>query len=297
MANTNSIPWSQTPDYLNMSCTQPQPGDMTAYDPPRRTGASPSDVTTIQQRSGENRERFSIVSWRVKVSSDGRDSQKSVVARLTQQQIRDNTTRGTTPGLINPLLPDTPENRMALPGSGNQGTIPSSSTSASRPSHKRKAVTSSRKADTNDSSDSDFDPMNDEGAEPFPRSKRPKKAASNLQEIYVSSSSSSFSSSPSYSTPSQILERGSGKAVSINRSHEAARLEEEQDRNNTRTTTFEPPSTASISYGKKRKLDPDDDYSDSGHDSGSLKRRSRRLGNIGRRSTSTRKNPWQHCVF
>lgn len=48
MANTNSIPWAQTPDYLNMSRTQPQPGDLTAYDPPRRTGASPSDVTTFK---------------------------------------------------------------------------------------------------------------------------------------------------------------------------------------------------------------------------------------------------------
>ena len=296
MANTNSIPWAQTPDYLNMSCTQPQPEDLSAYDPPRRTGASPSDVTTIQQRSGKNGERFSIVSWTVKPSSNGRDTQKNVVARLSPQQIRDNTPQGTTPGLINPLLPDTPENRIPFPGSGNQGTITSSSISASRPSHKRKAVMSSRKAGTKDSSDSDFNPMNDEEAEPFPKSKRPKKAVSNLQEIYVSSFSSSFSSSPSNSTPSQKPERGSSTTVSTNRNHEAARLEKERDRNITQTTTFEPPSIVSISYGKKRKLDPDDDFSDSGHDSGSLKRRSRRLGNIGRRSTSIRENPWHHCV-
>lgn len=245
-------------------------------------------INAIQQRSGKSRERFSIISWRVKVSGDGRDTQQCVLARLTQQQIRDNTTRGTTPGLINPLLPDTSENRIALPGTGHQGTIPSSSTSASCPSHKRKAVTSARKADTNESSDSDFDPMNDEGAEPFPRSKRPKKAASNLQKTYVSSSDC---------PPIRKREPGSGKTVSTSCNHEATRLQEERDRNITQTTTFEPPSIVSISYGKRRKLDPDDDYSDSGHDSLSLKRRPRRLSNIGRRSTSIRKNPWHHCVL
>lgn len=48
MANSNSIPWAQNPEYLEMSRTHPQPGDLTAYDPPRLIGASPTDVTTFK---------------------------------------------------------------------------------------------------------------------------------------------------------------------------------------------------------------------------------------------------------
>lgn len=48
MANSNSIPWAQTPDYLNMSRTHSLPGEPTAYNPPRRTGASPADVTSFK---------------------------------------------------------------------------------------------------------------------------------------------------------------------------------------------------------------------------------------------------------
>lgn len=48
MAHSIGIPWAQTPDYLNMSCTQLQPGDLTAYDPPRHTGASLADVTSFK---------------------------------------------------------------------------------------------------------------------------------------------------------------------------------------------------------------------------------------------------------
>ena len=48
MPNSRRMLWSQTPEYLNMSRTQLQPGDLTAYDPPRRTGASPADVTSFK---------------------------------------------------------------------------------------------------------------------------------------------------------------------------------------------------------------------------------------------------------
>lgn len=48
MANSNSIPWAQTPDYLEISRTEFRPGDLTAYHPPRFIGYSPTDVTTFK---------------------------------------------------------------------------------------------------------------------------------------------------------------------------------------------------------------------------------------------------------
>ncbi|KAL8812139.1 MAG: hypothetical protein Q9200_001256 [Gallowayella weberi] len=61
-----------------------------------------------------NRPAFMMTSWDPQPQSLGHHT-KDNSQHLTAQQIQNNTTRGLTPGIINPQLPDGPENRVPLP--------------------------------------------------------------------------------------------------------------------------------------------------------------------------------------
>lgn len=62
------------------------------------------------------RPAWRMISWHVKgVSAKENDRKQYVLDRLTHAQKNANTTRGSTPGLINPALGEVPGNRIALP--------------------------------------------------------------------------------------------------------------------------------------------------------------------------------------
>ena len=116
----------------------------------RASKTKQSFINVLQDQSRRARVKFSILSWRVNCPELQPATNKAVLARLTQEQIDNRTTRGTTPGLIDPLLPDTPANRIPVPGNRNRRSIlPSSNDSANvptstetpRPGRKRKMPT------------------------------------------------------------------------------------------------------------------------------------------------------------
>lgn len=81
----------------------------------RATKTTAHFVKLLQQRVAKQRERFSILSWRDKSTMVSPAPRELLLSKLTPRQIENNTTRGLTPGLIDPLLPDVPANRIALP--------------------------------------------------------------------------------------------------------------------------------------------------------------------------------------
>ncbi len=132
----------------------------------RASKTKQSFMNVLQDHSRRARVKFSILSWRVNCLELQPATNRAVLARLTQEQIDNRTTRGTTPGLIDPLLPDTPANRIPVPGNGNRRSIlPSSndlanvpaSTGTPRPHRKRKVPT--LYIDADELSDLDFDRM------------------------------------------------------------------------------------------------------------------------------------------
>lgn len=254
-----------------------------------RTTRTMSDfVTFVRQRSGRQREKFSILSWAAKSKPGPREL---LLARLTPHQVKNNTTRGTTPGLIDPLLSDAPANRIALPKRRNQArfslaswktwTDASSVNSASHADRKRKAVTSSEKACPEKSSALDFDKDSEQLLGP----KQTGRASSALHSIQRSSPSSFFSYSPyaslvSASTPSREPERGRVEVSGLNHIAEAARLKTELEGKYSWTTIRH------TNQSKKRKKDDCDDYLDMNHYGGSLGQRPSKSFRIACRSTS-----------
>ena len=87
----------------------------------RATKTKAQFLKTLQQRVGKQRERFSILSWRDRSTMASCASRELLLSRLTPHQIENNTTRGLTPGLIDPMLPDVPANRIAVLKRSNQG--------------------------------------------------------------------------------------------------------------------------------------------------------------------------------
>lgn len=62
------------------------------------------------------RPAFTMLGWHAKGKSAGNNvRERAVLAKLSQAQIAANTTRGTTPGLVDPALGEAPGNRIALP--------------------------------------------------------------------------------------------------------------------------------------------------------------------------------------
>lgn len=70
-------------------------------------------VNALQTRCSRGRATFTMLSWRerTKISKENK-TRDDVLKQLSAEQIANNTTRGSTPGVINPLLPDTPANRV-----------------------------------------------------------------------------------------------------------------------------------------------------------------------------------------
>lgn len=65
----------------------------------------PSHHNNIQMLISRGRSKWSLLAWNdVKLHEEDNKSREAALARLTEDQIGNNTTRGTTPGLINPAL-------------------------------------------------------------------------------------------------------------------------------------------------------------------------------------------------
>ena len=76
-------------------------------------------IGSVQDESRRNRRKFSILSWGISHFDHMPAMNRAVLAKLSQSQIETGTTRGTTPGLINPCLPDSSINRIPVPGPRN----------------------------------------------------------------------------------------------------------------------------------------------------------------------------------
>lgn len=77
----------------------------------------------LQTKCSRGRVAFKMLSWRERQRTA--KSRDDVLRQLSANQIANNTTRGSTPGIINPLLPDTPANRVPRRGTRSQPTTPS----------------------------------------------------------------------------------------------------------------------------------------------------------------------------
>ena len=70
-------------------------------------------INALQTRCSRGRAAFTMLSWRERTRiSKVNKTRDEVLKQLSADQIANNTTRGSTPGIINPLLPDTPANRV-----------------------------------------------------------------------------------------------------------------------------------------------------------------------------------------
>ena len=71
-------------------------------------------LNALQTRCSRGRASFKMLAWKERkrnyLTNKIRDN---VLKQLSTDQIANNTTRGSTPGIINPLLPDTPGNRVS----------------------------------------------------------------------------------------------------------------------------------------------------------------------------------------
>ena len=84
-------------------------------------------VNALQTRCSRGRAAFAMVSWRERTRiSKANKTRDDVLKRLSADQIANNTTRGLTPGIVNPLLPDTPANRVSRRRTQGQPTTPQS---------------------------------------------------------------------------------------------------------------------------------------------------------------------------
>ena len=71
------------------------------------------EAHALQQSAGRERAAFAILSWFAR--NHNTKIENTILARLTPAQVAANTTRGTTPGPVDPSLPDGPHNRILLP--------------------------------------------------------------------------------------------------------------------------------------------------------------------------------------
>ena len=70
-------------------------------------------INALQTRCSRGRATFTMLSWRERTKKSKENKTRAdVMKQLSPDQIANNTTRGSTPGIINPLLPDTPANRV-----------------------------------------------------------------------------------------------------------------------------------------------------------------------------------------
>ncbi|KAL8805684.1 MAG: hypothetical protein Q9182_001828 [Xanthomendoza sp. 2 TL-2023] len=81
----------------------------------RQHGPSRSNANTLQMLVCRNRPAYMMTSWEPQPRSLGHKTKDTVSQHMTAQQRQNNTTRGLTPGIMNPQLPDVPANRVPLP--------------------------------------------------------------------------------------------------------------------------------------------------------------------------------------
>ncbi len=82
-------------------------------------------VNALQMRCSRGRAAFSMLSWRERKKNYLKNKTRDyVLKQLSADQIANNTTRGSTPGLINPLLPDNPANRVSYRRTQSQPSTP-----------------------------------------------------------------------------------------------------------------------------------------------------------------------------
>ncbi len=100
--------------------------DMASNDVAKQAGKAKNKfVNALQTRCARGRAAFNMLSWRerrrISLTNKTRDN---VLKRLSADQIANNTTRGSTPGIINPLLPDIPANRAPHRRTQSQPSTP-----------------------------------------------------------------------------------------------------------------------------------------------------------------------------
>ena len=88
------------------------------------TKAKSKFINALQTRCSRGRVAFKMISWRERLRPANK-SRDDVLRQLSAHQIANNTTRGSTPGIINPLLPDTPANRVYRQRRQSQPSTPS----------------------------------------------------------------------------------------------------------------------------------------------------------------------------
>ena len=82
-------------------------------------------INALQTRCSRGRAAFKMLSWRERPRTGRPNKTRDhVLNQLTADQIANNTTRGTTPGIVNPLLPDTPANRVSRTTQSQPSTPP-----------------------------------------------------------------------------------------------------------------------------------------------------------------------------
>lgn len=82
-------------------------------------------VNALQTRCSRGRAAFTMLSWRERTrKSKANKTRDNVLKQLSAEQIANNTTRGSTRGILNPLLPDTPANRVSRRKAQSQPTTP-----------------------------------------------------------------------------------------------------------------------------------------------------------------------------
>ena len=82
-------------------------------------------VNALQTRCSRGRAAFKMLSWRERPRTGRPNKTRDhVLNQLSADQIANNTTRGSTPGIINPLLPDTPANRVSRTTQSQPSTPP-----------------------------------------------------------------------------------------------------------------------------------------------------------------------------
>ena len=113
-------------EYVGARASHNNTIDMASNDVTKQAGKAKNRFTNaLQTRCSRGRAAFNMLSWRERtrifLANKTRDH---VLNRLSAEQIANNTTRGSTPGIINPLLPDTPANRVSHRGTQIQRYTP-----------------------------------------------------------------------------------------------------------------------------------------------------------------------------
>lgn len=153
---------------------------------------------TMNMDIARMRTRFNMLSWRdSRISKSAKRDE--VLARLNDQQKQANSTRGSTPGLIDPSLPDTPQNRVPIPLT-RKGRLPYSTKKTAKANKPVRIAPRKRKYDEDDDDDEDFageeDESNLEEHLPAQRSKPKRRVRSSAK--YASDSESGDSGKSNY---------------------------------------------------------------------------------------------------